>query len=505
MLDKLTLISCSYNTPHITENMLKSFTKLYPGIKILIIDNSTNNETEDILKLNKIPYIRNHGGLHGPSVDILLNEVTTEYALLVDTDVIFLKNCNDIFKKFVDMDLTLMGEIIGDRGGKRLHKRVNPWHCFINVKHVKDNSIKFYDEIKLKSRDVIRYDVGSSFFQDVREKKLKIGELNGEGIYYKHYEGMSWRVNRYDKSKFSGDIDNNKEDTHNDIQLYNYGKYIEEIYKKETKKFENVDICYGSYVTPRLQGGLGNYLFQIACGYALSLRDNKNFVCFLDLVHQIHSNTDLYFNNIFRNIKFSEKEITFPLYSEPHFHYKEIPYTKESIKIDGYFQSQKYFLNYIEEIKNLFSIDKDTEMYLEEKYKQVLDDPKTCSVHVRRGDYLNFKNHLPTQTEEYYRKAISNFDEDTNFIIFSDDIDWCKQKFKFLTNKIFVEGNKDYQDLYLMSKCKDNIIANSSFSWWGAWLNKNQNKKVIAPTNWFGPALKDNQTDDLYLNNWIVI
>lgn len=244
MLNNLTLISASYNTPYVTENMLKTFTNLYPNTKILIKDNSTDDKTETILKLNNIPYLRNPRGLHGPSIDVLLKEIDTDYALLVDTDVLFLKDCSNIFQKFIDMDLTLMGEIVGDRGGKRLHTRVNPWHCFINVKNIKDKGIQFYDEVRLRSRDVIRYDVGSSFFEDIRKQKLKIGEFNGQGTYYKHYEGMSWRVNRFNKMNHSGDIDNNLEDTHNDINLYNYGKYVEEIYIKETQDLNKMSIIY---------------------------------------------------------------------------------------------------------------------------------------------------------------------------------------------------------------------------------------------------------------------
>lgn len=259
------------------------------------------------------------------------------------------------------------------------------------------------------------------------------------------------------------------------------------------------------YVTSRLQGGLGNYLFQIACGYSLSLRDNKDFVCFLDLVHQVHSDIDLYFNNILRKINFIKNEIPFPKYTEPYFHYKEIPCYEDSIKLEGYFQSEKYFLQHKNEIKDLFSIDENTEIYLNVKYKDILQDKKTCSIHVRRGDYLNFKNHHPTQTSEYYMQAVNMFDKDTLFLIFSDDINWCKNIFRSLPNKLFIEGNKDYQDLYLMSKCSDNIMANSSFSWWGTWLNNNQDKKVIAPKTWFGPALKNHIIKDIYLKDWITI
>ena len=88
-------------------------------------------------------------------------------------------------------------------------------------------------------------------------------------------------------------------------------------------------------------------------------------------------------------------------------------------------------------------------------------------------------------------------------MVFSDDLDWCKET--FLGNRFtFISGNRDYQDLFLMSMCKNNIIANSSFSWWGAWLNTNLNKKVIAPKKWFGPQLSLS-SDDIYPNTWEII
>lgn len=243
-MNNLTLIAAPYNTPEITECMLKTFTNLYPNTKILISENSSNDETEIILKDNNIPYIRNKNGLHSPSVDLLLDSVTTDYALLVDTDVLFLKDMNHIFKIFVDSDITLMGEIVGDRGGKKLHKRVNPWHCFINVKKIKENNIKFHDEKLLKSRDEIRYDVGASFFEDIRKLKLKIGEFNGENVYYRHFEGMSWRVNKYKKNGIDGDIDNNINDTHNSEGLYQYGLHVYNLFLKEKERYNNFKINY---------------------------------------------------------------------------------------------------------------------------------------------------------------------------------------------------------------------------------------------------------------------
>lgn len=238
----LTLISCSFNTPLVTQNMLKTFTSIHHECSVLICENSTDDQTKDVLDQAGIPCITNRGGLHGPSVDKLIEACSTRYALLVDTDVIFLKNHDDIFESFKTMDLTLMGEIVGDRGGKKLHLRVHPWHCFINVEHVKAHDIKFFDMERQKSRNERRYDVGSSFFEDIKKHKLKIADFQGNGSYYKHYEGMSWHINRHGAQ--DGDIDVDESATHNNPGILNYGRHVLETYLRETKHLDNQILNY---------------------------------------------------------------------------------------------------------------------------------------------------------------------------------------------------------------------------------------------------------------------
>jgi hypothetical protein len=173
----------------------------------------------------------------------------------------------------------------------------------------------------------------------------------------------------------------------------------------------------------------------------------------------------------------------------------------KNVKINGYFQSEKYFINYKKEIKDLFKIDDETNFFLLKKYSNIIS-LDTCSIHVRRGDYLKFPNIHPTQNIEYYNKAVGYIGENKHYLIFSDDIEWCKNNLNFIKNKTFIFGNSDFQDLYLMSLCKNNIIANSTFSWWGAWLNNYKNKVVVAPELWFGNEVNYN-TYDLIPNNWI--
>lgn len=242
----ITLISCSYNTPHVTTNMLKSFINFHPECDILICENSTDEKTADFLKKSDIPFIRNKSGLHGPSVDLLFKKITTKYALLVDTDVIFLKNHDDIFQQVCDMNISLMGDIEGDRGGKRIHKRVHPWHCFINIEEINKNKINFYDSERMLKKESVIYDVGSSFFEDCKKNKLRIADFKGGNVYYKHYEGMSWRVNKFNDKKKSGDIDNVNDATHDNDNLYRYGVHINQIYSEETTKFLHQKLKYGN-------------------------------------------------------------------------------------------------------------------------------------------------------------------------------------------------------------------------------------------------------------------
>jgi len=238
-------------------------------------------------------------------------------------------------------------------------------------------------------------------------------------------------------------------------------------------------------ITPVLQGGLGNTLFQIATAYAYSLEHNYEFELYDNLyIPCHHPSLDSYRDNIFSNIKISSANGEFHKYDELSFCYNKIPKFDKNLILYGYFQSDKYFKKYENEIKKLFDFDSK----LVKKYLIELKQ-KNCSIHIRRGDYLNLQNCYPIPNIQYYKKAISFFDPDTLFFIFSNDIEWCKKELNCETigtdNVIFIDGNTGQDDLLLMSKCQNNIIANSSFSWWGAWLNQNLNKKIISPKNWF--------------------
>ncbi len=231
-------------------------------------------------------------------------------------------------------------------------------------------------------------------------------------------------------------------------------------------------------------------MFTIATGEALSIRDGKQMYITKPNGYNEYS------DNIFRNIKVTNN-IPNNIYRESSFTYSEIPVVDA---IDGYFQSEKYFCDYRDFILDLFRPTNDIEEYIDKKYGNILNN--SVGIHIRRGDYLLYPNIHPVCTIEYYKNALDNFGNRENFIIFSDDINWCKEHFD--SDFHFIEKEKDWMDLYIMSKCTDNIIANSSFSWWAAWLNKNDEKRVVAPKLWFGSG-KNIDTKDLIPNDWSLI
>lgn len=260
-----------------------------------------------------------------------------------------------------------------------------------------------------------------------------------------------------------------------------------------------------------LQGGIANMLFQIAATKSIAI--DNNIECSFPNLHR-HLNYLDNDNNHNPDLKHSSEYLNFlkPLNtSEPtdnpiilryNFNYetKEIP--TSNFMIEGFFQSEKYFKHNRKEIIDMINFSS-YEKYINEKYSFI--NTKRCtSIHVRRGDYVKYPNHHPTQKLYYYLKGIEMLKSKTDvFLIFSDDINWCKENL-IIENSIYIENEKDYIELILQSKCNNNIIANSSFSWWGAWLNQNENKIVIGPKRWFGALITEN-SDDIIPEDWITI
>jgi hypothetical protein len=267
----------------------------------------------------------------------------------------------------------------------------------------------------------------------------------------------------------------------------------------------------------KLIGGLGNQMFQYATAKALAVSQHKPL--YVDAtafetytLHQLglqHFNLDLqHYKQPKRFVakwnRFFKKIIQ---YHEQQFNYDiSLQNIKNDILfLNGYFQSELYFNEYENYIREAFEIKsplkKETRAALE-----LMKKGTAVSLHIRRGDYLQHDIHN-TNKEQYYRDAmeyIENKIEDVVYFIFSDDMDWVKENFKTNTETHYMDFNdaaSNYEDLKLMSSCQHHIIANSSFSWWGAWLNPNPNKIVIAPKKWFNDETRNYK--DVVPASWI--
>lgn len=187
------------------------------------------------------------------------------------------------------------------------------------------------------------------------------------------------------------------------------------------------------------------------------------------------------------------------------FNFNEVSRT-DSVYYDGYWQNENFFKHIRSKVLDAFVFPEfQNEKNLDLSKKIINTHSVSC--HVRRGDYLK-EPAMCVCTPEYYARAISKMNEIAKpklYVVFSDDINWCKENLKeFIGNRniIFVDWNKEnqsFRDLQLMSLCKHNIIANSSFSWWGAWLNKNENKIVIAPNKWMRHKIMNNPICDSWI------
>lgn len=170
--------------------------------------------------------------------------------------------------------------------------------------------------------------------------------------------------------------------------------------------------------------------------------------------------------------------------------------------VDGYWQSEKYFCD----IHSIILKDFRFPPVNDSKNRELLDrisQQTTVSIHIRRGDYANG---FPMMTPQYYENAISYFENKYKkvfFLVFSNDMEWARQNVKFSQGE-FIDwntGKESWKDMHLMTQCNHHIIANSSFSWWGAWLNQKENKEVIAPSVWF----HHQETPDVYCEGWKII
>lgn len=286
-------------------------------------------------------------------------------------------------------------------------------------------------------------------------------------------------------------------------------------------------------IVVKIIGGLGNQMFQYAYAKVLSHKgyevkiDTSEFDTYklhggfqldkydIDLeVSTTKENNAFYKKNIFFYIRNKLKLLPRKIIKE-----SDLSFCKKFLEIEdnryiiGYFQCAKYFKEIKPILIQQFQISQPVTSYTLDMKQAICNEKNSCSLHVRRGDYIK-KNNVNIHgvcSLDYYQHAINMINNQSKhgvkYFIFSDDIEWVKDNL-VVENAIYIDSKEKrlpHEDIYLMSLCNHNIIANSSFSWWGAWLNQNQEKIVIAPKKWFENAKMQKQAKDIIPNTWIKI
>lgn len=264
-----------------------------------------------------------------------------------------------------------------------------------------------------------------------------------------------------------------------------------------------------TFVVGDLVGQLGNQMFEIAATLSLAW-DHGAHPYVPDLRTRQDEGIPTNYKIVFAKIDASHPKAKIAYtYSEPHFYYSPIPYVPK-MKIRGYFQSEKYFIKYKKQIISLFSPTPEIYDYLHRHYADILDHPNTVSIHIRTYNKPDPQHKIYILNGyDYVSRAVKLFPKDSLFVVFSDDMAWCKKELAPLSSHLnlrFIEEKHYLFDFYLMSLCKHNIISNSSFSWWAAYLNPNAHKIVIAPSKWFHPNhITPSDTKDLLPPQWLAI
>jgi hypothetical protein len=242
-----------------------------------------------------------------------------------------------------------------------------------------------------------------------------------------------------------------------------------------------------SIVVMRVHSGIGNQLFQWAYGHVLSKKS------------EVHYDISSYRSQA-SNPSFSPRKFSIPLLLGKQINLLDgYTYNKLSTSklvrvndksgfrvldvnneydyiLNGYWQNYRYFWNHRKEIKSIINLQKINEY----------DFTDSCSLHIRRGDYLQNQDTHPVLDISYYKKALEIINPSGKIYVLSDDLKWCRENIG-IPNAVFVDNDCPIHNLSVMSQCSNNIIANSTFSWWGAFLNKNEDKEVVYPNNWLDP------------------
>lgn len=283
-----------------------------------------------------------------------------------------------------------------------------------------------------------------------------------------------------------------------------------------------------------LIGGLGNQMFQYAAGRALSLSTGQDLV--LDRRHYRRAREHGYALDVFTLADRPLRDADLPPLrrDQPFAHLlwrlrggrgvqllredgsgydRRVESVTGSAWLDGYFQSDRYFAQHANTIRSEFTVRTPPDAETAQRLAEIQEEPRAVSLHVRRGDYVRnakFAARHGTCTSEYYAAAVEHvttkMGEAPVLYAFSDDPAWVRDNLR-LSAEIRVVGHngpdRNYEDLRLMSACRHHIIANSSFSWWGAWLNPDPTKIVIAPMRWYADPNFENP--DIWPTDWVRI
>ena len=256
-------------------------------------------------------------------------------------------------------------------------------------------------------------------------------------------------------------------------------------------------------IVPRLKGGLCNQLFTIAAAYATAKKTGSSMAINYGIQHvggQGHAPLT-YKDTLYKNI-LQTTHMPSSVYNEPAWEYSPIPFLKDAI-IDGYFQSEKHFDTYSDEIKELFYFPDNIKQKVDSALKKI--EKKILCIHVRLGDYV-----LPAYASthfvcnrDYYIKALEHFNLDDYTILVCTDSADLYQKHINIENAILCNSSSDLEDLYIISQSDACILTNSTFSWWGSYLGKSK-EKICAPSRWFGVDGPKKYVD-IYRDDWIII
>jgi len=268
-------------------------------------------------------------------------------------------------------------------------------------------------------------------------------------------------------------------------------------------------------IVAKIIGGLGNQLFQYAFARHLSLIHDTELRLDISAYYAYKNhNYGLSNFNIIENFSSPNEWTDLIPFKEKHFHFdQDFMNIPDNTYIQGYWQSEKYFREISSVIKNDLQFKYPMELKDKIFYESILQS-NSVSLHIRRGDYVpgTYGDQVSEcLTLDYYEKAIDQIQQknpDVVFFIFSDDINWAKKNLSISRPTFYVDhnsSNTNFQDLRLMSLCKHNIIANSSFSWWGAWLNSNLKKEFYSPINWFNSNARNLNSQDIVPSEWIRI